>query len=679
MIKIKMPAFSLAEAMITLLIVCLITLASIPVLTKKKRSTTEGAHGTWMCAYKTDGTLAHWSTSDPQGDTKDPDTWKEGCNFVPPVNVSTYNITAIGAGGSGGDGQSKLVEVANGASEGAFVPTETGLYRVMVVGGGGGGGRGRHRDKFNGWCHSGTCGSGGAGASGAYVIADVTLHAGTTYTLTKGGGGKEGGTCAHGTCSRPSYTRAPSGGDSKFFSAADNGKAINIYAKGGQGGQRVTTGGSGCCEDNCGGGGGGQRPNSGAYYIKINNTDKTNTAIAGGNGNSGNTGGCARIVQASGGSGFNASKFGINKDGLGTGGHGGSVNLWADGCPFAAGAGTDGAVIVYKIVRMQGYGGKAAKPEEKMSMSVKGKINIQVGRTYSKDAQAVQTNGVFDLEKYRNLRTTKVELYDKLGRLTKKIVSYPGDDGTTFEGNKPLAGEFSYWTEDGGGAAAVNKCDQDGQTPVYDGAEEAREEPVCKEVKCKINAEEAMGGYQKGDNPNANKTVVPIVDTIKYNTLSRTGIENYLAKISKSYFEQFFKDSSTGLVDYQAIYDGRESYFKSVDDDLQTYYNYDRTVSSYPMLKNNNEVCFVDDVNKLKYSKKCNDAIDPTSGKGNTVVVQPVGAKIIGYKTNYKCYDGGNATKRAFGAGGGGGYAYEVPGFASKGGFGASGAVIIEW
>ena len=110
MIKIKMPAFSLAEAMITLLIVCLITLASIPVLTKKKRSTTDGAHGTWMCAYKTDGTLAHWSTSDPQGDTKDPDTWKDGCNFVPPVNVSTYNITAIGAGGSGADGKSELVK-----------------------------------------------------------------------------------------------------------------------------------------------------------------------------------------------------------------------------------------------------------------------------------------------------------------------------------------------------------------------------------------------------------------------------------------------------------------------------------------------------------------------------------------------------------------------------------------
>ena len=45
----KRFGFSLAEALITLLIVCLITLASIPVLTKKKRGMSNTGHGTYMC------------------------------------------------------------------------------------------------------------------------------------------------------------------------------------------------------------------------------------------------------------------------------------------------------------------------------------------------------------------------------------------------------------------------------------------------------------------------------------------------------------------------------------------------------------------------------------------------------------------------------------------------------
>ena len=44
--KIKnFKAFSLAEALVTLLIVCLITIASIPIITKKKRAATTGANG----------------------------------------------------------------------------------------------------------------------------------------------------------------------------------------------------------------------------------------------------------------------------------------------------------------------------------------------------------------------------------------------------------------------------------------------------------------------------------------------------------------------------------------------------------------------------------------------------------------------------------------------------------
>ena len=51
----------------------------------------------------------------------------------------------------------------------------------------------------------------------------------------------------------------------------------------------------------------------------------------------------------------------------------------------------------------------------------------------------------------------------------------------------------------------------------------------------------------------------------------------------------------------------------------------------------------------------------------------------IGYTTNYKCYDAASPNVGAYGAGGGGGFAYTEPGFASKGGYGGAGAVIIEW
>ena len=48
-------AFSLAEALITLLIVCLITLASIPILTKKRRNMEAGHRGTWICSRNSAG------------------------------------------------------------------------------------------------------------------------------------------------------------------------------------------------------------------------------------------------------------------------------------------------------------------------------------------------------------------------------------------------------------------------------------------------------------------------------------------------------------------------------------------------------------------------------------------------------------------------------------------------
>ena len=122
-IKFKLPAFSLAEALITLLIVCLITLASIPVLTKKKRNIAEGISGKWMCTRNTSGQYVVYDLANPSGRIDDPDTWAlsqngAGCTFTPPVNAKNFGITVVGGGGGGADGVSTLntyVELRGGA------------------------------------------------------------------------------------------------------------------------------------------------------------------------------------------------------------------------------------------------------------------------------------------------------------------------------------------------------------------------------------------------------------------------------------------------------------------------------------------------------------------------------------------------------------------------------------
>ena len=65
--------FSLAEALITLLIVCLITLASVPVITKKHRALNSNANGMWMCTSyfevletDADGVPTRYSRKRPQ-------------------------------------------------------------------------------------------------------------------------------------------------------------------------------------------------------------------------------------------------------------------------------------------------------------------------------------------------------------------------------------------------------------------------------------------------------------------------------------------------------------------------------------------------------------------------------------------------------------------------------------
>ncbi len=92
-------AFSLAEALITLFIVCLIVIASIPVLTKKRRSSEAQNHGKWVCTLNEQGKHTVW--------TKSSNEWVEtgdSCTFTPPLNARNFAVSAVAGGGGGGGG-----------------------------------------------------------------------------------------------------------------------------------------------------------------------------------------------------------------------------------------------------------------------------------------------------------------------------------------------------------------------------------------------------------------------------------------------------------------------------------------------------------------------------------------------------------------------------------------------
>lgn len=136
----KKFGFSLAEALMALLIVSLITAATIPVLTKKQREV--GDHGKWECTLDTDGnhmvrTVINGVDSGfkklPAGKT---------CSFSPPAKAENFSVKVVGGGGGGAGGLSGSNTGLINAEVGAeAVPAPfTGTYSITLLGGGGAGG-----------------------------------------------------------------------------------------------------------------------------------------------------------------------------------------------------------------------------------------------------------------------------------------------------------------------------------------------------------------------------------------------------------------------------------------------------------------------------------------------------------------------------------------------------------
>lgn len=135
----NIKAFSLAEALITLLIVCLITLASVPVLTKKHRSKNKAetqSHGTYTCFL--DGAGVYHFQSEINGIKNEGVLDTDFCKFTPPSDGRDYTVVAIGGGAGGGAGYS-FTDTKMFTSSSIYTVPEDGIYDFVIIGGGGGG------------------------------------------------------------------------------------------------------------------------------------------------------------------------------------------------------------------------------------------------------------------------------------------------------------------------------------------------------------------------------------------------------------------------------------------------------------------------------------------------------------------------------------------------------------
>ena len=170
----KYTGFSLAETLVTLLIVAIVAIASVPVITKKKATPVEPS-GTWMCTLNSQGEHVVWKTGDKN--MNDADLWtptnEDFCEFSVPKGARNFAITAVGGGGGGaGAGLESKVWTTS------FNIPYAGRYKMAAIGAGGNGARGED------WGGSLVPGGGGAGGVG-YAEYEFTDNV-KSLSLTRG-------------------------------------------------------------------------------------------------------------------------------------------------------------------------------------------------------------------------------------------------------------------------------------------------------------------------------------------------------------------------------------------------------------------------------------------------------------------------------------------------------------
>ena len=182
----KILAFTLAEVLVTMIIIVLMTLASIPVIksSKEYRAAAKDKN-TWMAFYDQNDELKVYVDGAERPDLVEGSGDDQHAKFEPPDGVTRFNVTVIGGGGGGAAGEAGPGEVKTfGYDENqqvhTFVPASDGIYQVLAIGGGGGGGG------------SGAMCEGGGGYSGGAIIQQVKLRKGDIYAVSVGRGADGG-------------------------------------------------------------------------------------------------------------------------------------------------------------------------------------------------------------------------------------------------------------------------------------------------------------------------------------------------------------------------------------------------------------------------------------------------------------------------------------------------------
>lgn len=206
--------FTLAEALLTLLIISIVVALSTSVVAKmnKKLQANNMTHYWYCTRSSSDGEHVSGTNVNPAPGSHG----VNGCFFTPPAGVNKYNVTVIGGGGGGASGYS-ILENQQVFTSGkySFRANSDGQYYMILVGGGGGGGG-----------HNWKCGNGDQGGRSAALIADYfSLNKNTAYSLFVG---------EHGDGASGSHQGGK--GESTTFSGGD----LNLVAGGGGGGKRRT-------------------------------------------------------------------------------------------------------------------------------------------------------------------------------------------------------------------------------------------------------------------------------------------------------------------------------------------------------------------------------------------------------------------------------------------------------
>ncbi len=183
-IKTKKSGFTIAEALMALLVISLITIASIPVITKKKRVVGTAVHGKWAC------------TIDPAsgqhmvfGSEQNPYGWivsGNQCYFNPPRDARNFAVSAVGAGG-GGAGSSLSSTAIEYTTSSTLDVEKYGKYKIVAIGAGGEGGMWNCTAKNN--KNAGGGGAGGFGYAEFDIGEDTSMIDISIGTINSGGQG----------------------------------------------------------------------------------------------------------------------------------------------------------------------------------------------------------------------------------------------------------------------------------------------------------------------------------------------------------------------------------------------------------------------------------------------------------------------------------------------------------